>query len=74
MELKEHCKHFVELSHLSIIERRAAASWAFDKFGIDNVDVMRPIEKIGRYGVSMTPGFWFAREKDAVWFILKWSK
>ena len=71
---KENFQHFVELSHLSAIERRKAATWAFDHFGIDNVDVMRPIEKMGRYGVSLTPGFWFAREKDAVWFTLKWSR
>jgi len=75
---RDYCIHFVDLSHLSTIERRAAATWAFDQFGIDNVidnvDVMNPKENIGRYGTSITPGFWFGREKDAVWFALRWSK
>lgn len=71
---KDYCIHFVDLSHLSARERRDAAVWALEHFGQESVDVMSPKEQMGRYGVTVIPGFWFGREKDAVWFTLKWSK
>ena len=71
---KDYCIYFVDLSHLSPIERRAAATWAVNHFGIESVDVMHPKEQIGKYGVTVIPGFWFGRERDAVWFTLKWSR
>ena len=73
MSKKETCTHFVRLTHLNVIERRAAASWAIEKFGLENVDLMRPREKIGSRGLGYEQGFWFAREKDAVFFTLRWS-
>jgi hypothetical protein len=74
MSKQDYCIHWVDLSHLSTSERRAAAIWACDQFGADSVDVMSPMEKMGRYGSKIIPGFWFAREKDAVFFTLRWSR
>ena len=72
MGLKEHCTVGVGLEHLDIFQRREAATWAIEKFGIDNVDIVRPM--MSAYGDRMIPCFWFAREKDANWFLLRWSK
>jgi hypothetical protein len=71
---KENCKHFVDLGYLTGKERLVAAVWAIEQFGIDNVDVMSPLEHIGRYGTAIKPGFWFAHERDAMWFTLRWSR
>ena len=73
MEIKEHCTIFVDLSHLSAFNRVNAAAWAIKRFGVDNVDVMRPLEKMGRYGNVMTPGFWFAKETHVTMFKLAWG-
>ena len=73
MSKQDYCIHFVDLSHLTGAERRAAAVWALERFDHHDVDVMRPQEHIGRYGTSIKPGFWFAREKDAMFFTLRWS-
>ena len=74
MSKQDYCIHWVDLEHLTTEQRREAAVWACDQFGPDCVDVMNPKEKIGKYGSELTPGFWFAREKDAVFFSLRWSK
>jgi hypothetical protein len=74
MSKQDYCIHWVNLSHLTAEERRKAAVWACEQFGADSVDVMRLKEKIGRYGIESIPGFWFAREKDAVFFTLRWSR
>ena len=74
MSKQDYCIHWVDLSHLSTSERRAAAVWACDQFGADSADIMSPKEKMGRYGSKIIPGFWFAREKDAVFFSLRWSR
>jgi hypothetical protein len=58
--------HFVNIS--TIIEyndRRQAAQWALEHFGVKGVDVWR-------LGPNEEPGFWFHSEEDAVVFILKW--
>lgn len=57
--------HFVNLSTLTSLERRAAAHWAIEQFGSKGVDIWQ-------LGPNEEPGFWFAREKDAALFILKW--
>lgn len=73
MSKEKTCTHFVRLTHLNVIERREAAVWAIEKFGIDNVDLMRPREHRGSKGIVYEQGFWFARDKDAVFFTLRWS-
>lgn len=70
---KENCTIFVPLLDMSHADRRDAAFWCIKTFGKDNVDVMHPREKIGSRGVMLTPGFWFAREKDATMCRLKYS-
>jgi hypothetical protein len=65
-------KHFVDLSHLSTHKRREAAVWAFKTFGYNRVDIMNPKEDI-KNKTRLIPGFWFAREQDAVFFTLRWS-
>jgi hypothetical protein len=60
------CKHFVPLPELEVGVRRDAAEWALSKFSSQDVDIMHN-DPTGR------PGFWFAHEKDAILFSLRWS-
>jgi hypothetical protein len=79
MELT-HCTIPVELSHLTAQERREAACWAVEKFGIADVDFLRPMTKKVVDGpnlcneIMLVPCFWFSSQKDANWFLLRWAK
>jgi hypothetical protein len=58
--------HFVNISTIvEYNERRQAAQWALEQFGVDNVNVWI-------LGPNEEPGFWFRSEEDVVMFILKW--
>lgn len=80
LDKTSHCVIPVELSHLTTSERRAAAEWAIEKYGQDNVDVMRPLLQRIEEGpalckeIVMVPCFWFATQKQANWFLLRWSR
>lgn len=74
----EHCTISIELSHLTVQQRREAAAWAVERFGITEVDILRPLTKKVTEGpnlcneIMMVPCFWFANQKDANWFALRW--
>ena len=74
----EHCTIPIDLSRLSAETRREAAIWAFEEFGYDSVDVLRPMSKKVTEGpnlcneIMMVPCFWFSNQKDANWFALRW--
>ena len=75
----EHCTIPVELSHLTTQQRREAAGWAVERFGITEVDILRPMGKKVVGGpnlcneIMLVPCFWFSNQKDANWFLLRWS-
>jgi hypothetical protein len=78
MELK-HCTIPVDLSHLTVQQRREAAAWAVEHFGITEVDFLRPMTKQVVGGpnpcneIMLVPCFWFSKQKDANWFLMRWS-
>lgn len=76
---KEQCTIPIELSHMTPLQRLEAAEWAIGQFGQESVDIMRPITKKVVGGpnpcneIMLVPCFWFEKEKDANWFMLRWS-
>lgn len=56
----------VNVDHLPLYVRLAAAEWCVKTFGYDNINLW--------YSRGDKPHFWFKSEKDAMWFTLKWSK
>lgn len=79
MGIKEHCTIPVELTHLTTEQRREAAVWALEHFGLEEVDIIRPLTKKVIEGpnlcneIMMVPCFWFEKQKDANWFLMRWS-
>ena len=73
MSKRDYCIHWVELSHLTPEQRGEAADWACELFGVDCVDITSPKEvPHDRHYAQLIPGFWFAHEKDAVFFSLRY--
>lgn len=74
----ENCTIPIELTHLPAVIRREAAEWALSEFGVEKVDVLRPMTKKVTEGpnlcneIMMVPCFWFENQKDANWFALRW--
>lgn len=60
------CTHFIPLKRLDKGVRQEAAEWAFHQFDSRNLDIFYN-------GPNDEPGFWFANEKDALLFALKWG-
>lgn len=56
-------------------DRIRAVEWSIDQFGISNVDFMNYSSEfdIENNRIKRIAGFWFAKEKDAVMFSLRWS-
>lgn len=66
MTQKFWCKHFVALPQLEVGVRQSAAEWALERFDSKDIDIFYNDPK----GV---PGFYFANEKDAILFSLRWG-
>lgn len=60
------CNHFITLKSLEKGVRQEAAEWAFDRFDPRNIDIFYN-------GPDGEHGFWFANEKDAMLFALRWG-
>lgn len=60
------CEHFVPLTNMKVGKRQEAAEWAFSRFDSRNMDIFYN-------GPNDEPGFWFAYERDALLFSLRWS-
>jgi hypothetical protein len=75
--INERCDIPIRVDHLSTDARLEAAEWCLDEFGIDHVEIMRPLT-VKFEGpnpcneIGMVACFWFENQKDANWFTLRW--
>lgn len=60
----------IRVDHLPTTDRLNAAVWCIEHFGVEHVDILRPITVDADLDAAAC--FWFERQKDANWFALRW--
>lgn len=75
--IAERCNIPIRIDHLPTKTRLEAAEWCIAEFGIERVEIMRPLEvKHGGKNpcneIGLVACFWFENQKDANWFALRW--
>jgi hypothetical protein len=75
--IQEHCTIPIRIDHLPTNTRLEAAEWCLFEFGLDHVEIMRPLTvKVEGPNpcneIAMVACFWFESQRDANWFALRW--
>lgn len=60
----------IRVDHLGTSDRLEAAVWCLLEFGIEHVDILRPITVDDN--TDLAACFWFDNQRDANWFALRW--